>query len=125
MIKVTQKGDFKHIDGFFKRAIELQYISQLEKYGEEGVRLLSEATPVDTGTTAASWRYEVEKKNGFYSIYFVNDNAPSGVKVAILLQYGHATKNGGWVEGIDYINPALKPLFEKLADNAWLEITRT
>ena len=96
----------------------------LDKYGEEGVKLLQEATPKRTGKTAASWKYKVENSNGVASIYFYNTNIQNGVNVAVVLQYGHATKRGGWVEGRDYINPAIQPLFERIAKEAFEELTK-
>lgn len=119
----TVKGDFKKTKTFFKRAKKAPEDELLVKYADMGLIALSKYTPVDTGETAASWYYTIDRTKTGASINFCNTNAPSGVKVAILLQYGHATRNGGWVEGVDYINPALKPVFDKLADDAWKEVT--
>jgi hypothetical protein len=91
----------------------------LETYGQQGVDALALATPVDSGLTAESWSYEVIRKNGKYQIIWHNSNLESGIPVAILIQYGHATGTGGWVEGYDYINPAIKPLFDKIAQDVW------
>lgn len=102
---------------------EKQYLETLNRYAQEGVDALSAATPRDTGTTADSWSYEIRRGNGQVTIYWTNSNAPYGVPVAVLIQYGHATRNGGYVQGIDYINPALKPIFEKMAENIWREVT--
>lgn len=124
MITVTHKGDFSRTTKYFNRLSEIQNNINFGRYGDEGVRLLSSATPVDTGKTASSWSYSVIKKNGVVSISFNNSNIVDGVPIAIILQYGHGTRNGGYVEGIDYINPALRPLFDKLADDAWEEIRK-
>lgn len=102
---------------------EKRYLDALHRYGQEGVDALSAATPRDTGTTAASWSYEVRHGNNEVSIYWNNSNAPYGVPVAVLIQYGHTTRNGGYVQGIDYINPALRPVFDKIANDIWKEVT--
>lgn len=122
MISFRQKGDFSKTMNYFGKLKETINIRDLDKYGQEGVRALASATPVDTGKTAASWEYKIEKKNGQISISFYNTNVVSGVPIAIILQYGHATRNGGWVQGRDYINPAIRPLFDKMADNVWREV---
>lgn len=93
-----------------------------EKYANEGVNALSSATPVDTGLTAKSWDYEISNTDTSTTIYWKNSNVVNGVPIAVLIQYGHGTKNGGYVEGIDYINPALRPIFEKMAQDAWKEV---
>lgn len=124
MIKFKQKGDFKKTAAFMEKALNLFNRSLFDKYGEEGVRALQEATPKDTGLTAASWSYEIVKRDGSVSIEFHNTNINKGIPIAIILQYGHGTGTGGWVEGIDYINPALRPVFEKMAENVWKEATR-
>ena len=125
MITIRQKGDFSKLDTFLERAKEAAKISQLDKYGRAGVDALSSATPVDTGKTAASWTYDIIRTENSVSIQFSNTNLTTdGVPVAILLQYGHGTGTGGYVQGIDYINPALKPLFEKIADEAWREVSQ-
>lgn len=123
MIKITQKGDFKKTSNFFDRILHLNTMNRLRNYGEMGVTALAEATPKDTGRTADSWSYQVEKTNGGYSITWLNSSENQGVSIAILLQYGHATVSGGWVEGRDYINTALKPVFEAMADDMWQEVT--
>ena len=94
----------------------------LRKYGEKGVNALKEATPKDSGLTATSWKYKIEKEAGKTSLTFYNSNVQNGVPIAIILQYGHGTRNGGWVEGYDYINPAIRPIFKELADAAWREV---
>lgn len=123
MLKVTVKGNTKKTESFIRRSINTIKLERLTKYGEMGVEALSAATPVDTGLTAASWEYDIkENKNGL-SIVWRNTNVVDGQPIAILLQYGHATRNGGYVTGIDYINPALKPVFEKMKKDIWLEVT--
>lgn len=124
MITVKQKGDFKNLEKFLKKARSVDYIRILERYGEEGVRALSNATPKDTGLTASSWSYTIKKTNGSYSLSWTNSNIQNGVPIAILIQYGHGTRNGGYVQGIDYINPALKPIFDKMSADIWREVTR-
>ena len=123
-ISFRQKGDFSKLTGYLEKAKEAVKLGDLDKYGREGVAALSSATPVDTGTTAASWYYKIEHKNGTATISFCNSNIQNGVPIAIILQYGHGTRNGGWVQGRDYINPAIRPLFDKIAENAWREVTK-
>ena len=123
-ISFRQKGDFSKLTGYLVKAKNAIKISDLDKYGREGVSALSSATPVDTGKTAGSWYYKIENKNGSATISFYNSNIQNGVPIAIILQYGHGTRNGGWVQGGDYINPAIQPLFDKIAENAWKEVTK-
>lgn len=123
MIKIKQKGDFRKTEKFLKKALSRKYMYVLQKYGEYGVNALTAATPVDSGRTAVSWRYAIEKKDSSISVVWYNDNINKGVNIALILQYGHGTRNGGWVEGRDYINPALQPIFDKLAELAWKEVT--
>lgn len=123
MITVRQKGDFSKLTKYFERVKKAARVSVLEKYAKAGVAALSSATPVDSGTTAASWYYEIERQNGRVAINFCNSNINKGVPIAIILQYGHGTGTGGWVEGRDYINPALQPVFDQLAADAWREVT--
>ena len=124
MITFRQKGDFSKLTKYFERLKEVVKLGDLDKYGREGVAALSSATPKDTGFTADSWYYEIENKNGSVKITFNNSNIQNGVPIAIILQYGHGTRNGGFVEGIDYINPAIRPIFEKIANDAWREVTK-
>lgn len=124
MITFRQKGDFSKLTKFMERVKEAVKLSDLDKYGREGVAALSTATPVDTGLTASSWSYEIEHKNGSTTISFNNSNVQNGVSIAIILQYGHGTRNGGWVQGRDYINPAIRPIFDKIANDAWKEVTK-
>ena len=124
MITFRQKGDFSKLTRFLERAKEVVRVGDLDKYGREGVAALASATPVDTGLTANSWRYEIEQKKGSISISFHNTNIQNGVPIAVILQYGHATRNGGWVQGRDYINPAIQPIFDKIANEAWREVAK-
>ena len=124
MITFRQKGDFSKLTSFLERAKEAIKLGDLDKYGREGVAALSSATPVRTGLTANSWYYEIEHQNGSVSITFNNSNVNKGVPIAIILQYGHGTRNGGWVQGRDYINPAIQPVFDRIAKEAWEEVTR-
>ena len=124
MISFRQKGDFKKVTRYFEKAKKFASLRDFDKFGREGVVALASATPVDTGKTANSWSYEITKKDGTVAISFVNSNIQNGVPIAIILQYGHGTRNGGWVQGRDYINPAIQPIFDKIAENAWREVTK-
>ena len=125
MISFRQKGDFSKTMNFLEKAKERVHLGELDKYGRQGVAALSSATPSETGLTAKSWYYEIEQRKGSVSIYFCNSNIQNGVPIAIILQYGHGTRNGGWVEGRDYINPAIQPIFDTIVFNAWKEVTRS
>lgn len=124
VVSFKQTGDFKKLTSYLERMKEAVNLGKLDKYGQEGVLALSSATPVDTGLTASSWYYKIENSNGSATITFCNSNIQNGVPIAIILQYGHATRNGGWVQGRDYINPAIRPIFDKIADNAWKEVVK-
>lgn len=124
MISFRQKGDFSNLTSFLERAKKTVRLSDLDKYGREGVAALASATPVDTGLTANSWYYKIEIKDGSATISFHNSNIQNGVPIAIILQYGHGTRNGGWVEGRDYINPSIRPIFDAIANNVWREVTK-
>ena len=121
MISLTSKGDYRKTEKFMKNARTKKLMSILKQYGEEGVAALMVATPLDTGRTASSWRYEIKVENNCIRLVFHNDNIQNGVPIAIILQYGHGTGTGGWVEGRDYINPAIQPVFDKIANSAWKE----
>lgn len=124
-LKIKQKGDWHKSYTFLKRLRDLGDPLDLEKYGTMGVAALAAATPKDTGKTAASWYYEIDRsEEGKIKLNFYNSNINNGVNIAIILQYGHGTGNGGYVEGQDYINPAVKPVFEEMAQNAWEEVSR-
>lgn len=123
MIKISQKGDFKKSITYMEKLKEAIRLNAFDKYGQEGVSALSSATPVDSGKTASSWYYKIERTKNTISIAFYNSNVNKGVPIAIILQYGHGTGTGGWVEGRDYINPAIQPIFDKMAEEAWKEVT--
>ena len=124
MISFRQKGDFSKLNRYLERVKEAVKLGDLDKYGREGVAALSSATPVESGKTANSWYYEIERQNGSVSIVFKNSNINNGVPIAIILQYGHGTGTGGWVPGRDYINPAIQPIFDRMANDAWKEVTK-
>lgn len=124
MISINQKGDFAALTTYLNKLNKQNNIEILNKYGKEGVRLLSSATPVRSGKTAASWYYKIEQSKNTISLNFYNSNINNGVPIAIILQYGHGTRNGGWVQGRDYINPVVQPLFNKIAQEAWKEVTK-
>lgn len=123
MVSFKQKGDFKKTEKLLKKSLGKDYRSVLEKYGKQGVIALSSATPKDSGTTAALWDYEIIQNQSGLSVVWKNYNINKGVNIAIILQYGHGTRNGGYVQGRDYINPALRPIFDELANAAWKEVT--
>jgi len=125
MITFRHKGDFSKLTRFLEKAKEAVRLGDLDKYGREGVAALSSATPVDSGLTARSWYYKIENKNGSAAITFHNSNIQNGVPIAVILQYGHGTRNGGYVQGRDYINPAIQPIFDRIANEAWREVTKS
>ena len=124
MISFRQKGDFSKITSYLERVKEAARIGILDKYGRAGVAALAAATPVDSGLASSSWGYEIERSESSARIVFTNSDIENGFPVAIMLQYGHGTGTGGWVEGRDYINPAIQPVFDKIADDAWREVTK-
>ena len=123
-VKLVSKGNFNRTEGWLKSLKEQHYLKILNKYGEMGVNALSSATPVDSGLTASSWQYEIQNDGSSVKLIFFNTNENNGVPIAILLQYGHGTGTGGWVQGRDYINPAVRPIFDELAKKAWWEVTK-
>ena len=125
MITFRQQGDFSRLTRFPERAKEAVKLGDLDKYGQAGVAALAAATPVDSGLTAKSWSYKVANRGGVATITFNNSNIQNGVPIAIILQYGHGTGTGGWVQGRDYINPAIQPIFDRIANDAWREVTKT
>ena len=124
VIRFTHKGDFSKTTKFLERAKHVMGNSKLDVYAKKGVEALASATPVDSGLTANSWNYEIVNEKGSTTINFNNTNINKGVPIAIILQYGHGTRNGGWVEGRDYINPAIQPIFDELVDKMWKEVTK-
>ena len=124
MIGFRQKGDFSKTTNFLSKLKQKVNVDSLDRYGRQGVAALSSATPVDTGLTANSWYYKIERDANSVKIVFCNSNIQNGIPIAIILQYGHGTGTGGWVEGRDYINPAIQPVFDKIANDAWREVTK-
>lgn len=123
-VTVTQKGSTKNTMSFLKRILSRSYLQNLEHYGQLGVDALASATPVRTGATANAWRYRIEVDNRATKITWTNSNTVDGCNVALLIQYGHGTRNGAYVQGIDFINPAMKPIFKGFADDIWREVMR-
>lgn len=124
MITFRHRGDFSNLTNFLERAKESAHLGILDKYGRRGVAALSSATPTESGLTAKSWYYTIEHEKDSVTITFCNSNIQNGVPIAIILQYGHGTRNGGWVEGRDYINPAIQPIFDEIVYDAWKEVTK-
>ena len=123
MISFTSKGDFKNTESFFEKLKEVFKVGELDKYGRIGVEALRAATPKDTGETANSWGYTIERKEEQAKIIWTNSHIHDGVNIAVILQYGHGTGTGGYVQGIDYINPAMRPVFQNIVDQALKEVT--
>lgn len=124
MIKMVTKGHFKKTSQYLESIRNRLYFSTLDKYGRMGVDALASATPIDTGETANSWSYEIIRTEGSVKLVFNNSHIEKDVPIAVILQYGHATRNGGWVEGIDYINPAIRPVFDEIVEKCWKEVTK-
>ena len=124
MISVKVKGDYKKATSYLEKLKNALKLGILDKYGAMGVDALQDATPKDTGLTAASWDYEINRTNNSVSIVWTNSNIQNGANIAVLIQYGHGTGWGSYVQGVDYINPALAPIFQQIADDSWKEITR-
>ena len=125
MITFRQKGDFSKLTRYLEKVKEAVRLGDLDKYRRVSVAALKSATPIDSGLTAESWYYEITNKDGSATISFYNSNIQNGVPIAIILQYGHGTGTGGWVQGRDYINPAIQPIFDKIANEAWREVTKS
>lgn len=123
MIAVETRGSFRNTESWLGRMSKLSIEQQLAKYGEMGVRALSSATPVETGKTASSWSYKVSRTGRSWTLSWMNSNVVDGVPVAILLQYGHGTGTGGYVQGRDYINPAIKPIMDQIASEVWRTVS--
>jgi hypothetical protein len=123
-IVFRHRGNFNRFEKYLKKSVVAMILEKMKKYGEEGVEALKAATPVETGETASAWRYEITKNGSMYSLTFHNDNVVNGwFNVAIMLDVGHGTGTGGWVEGLGYIDPAVQPIFEQMAHDLWLEVT--
>jgi hypothetical protein len=125
VISIESKGSFKNTESYLARAKRADAFNVLNQYGAMGVRALAAATPMDTGLSAQSWTYSVEKRRGRYTIVWKNTNVVNGTPVVILIQYGHGTGTGGWVQGRDFINPAMRPVFDQIADAVWREVTKS
>ena len=123
MIRISHSGNFDNLEKFLKSAEKNSIFSQLSKYGPIGVSALANATPKDSGKTASSWTYEIRDTGGSYVIQWINTNNNRGVNIAVILQYGHGTGTGGYVQGRDYINPAMRPIFDQIAQEAWKVVT--
>ena len=123
VITLVQKGNFKKTNSFIEKALEFVRLGELDKYGRQGVKALAEATPIDSGETSQSWYYKIERHKSSVSIVWCNSHVENGCNIEVILQYGHGTRNGGWVQGRDYINPAIQPLFDEIADKAWKEVS--
>lgn len=124
MISVKHKGSFKNTEKFFDRALKRDYIRILRQYGETGVDLLRNATPKDSGITAESWKYHIEEEDGTVSVVWTNDHENKGINIAILIIYGHGLHNGGYVQGNDFVTPAIRPLMSTMANQVWREVTK-
>lgn len=123
MITIKQKGNFNNTENFLKRAKKADYVRILEKYGKEGVAALASATPMDSGETANSWSYTIKITKNGSTIHWSNSHVINGVSIAVILQYGHGTRNGGYVQGRDYINPAMRSIFDKIVNEIWREVS--
>lgn len=124
MISFTHKGDFEKTFEFLKKAKDARFLDRLDSIARAGVDALAAATPVNTGKTAASWDYRIERTKHGAKIYWTNDNLVDGVPVVILIQYGHVANGGAYVQGRDFVNPAIAPVFDDIAETAWREVTR-
>jgi len=123
VLSITSSGSFRNTESFLKAMQKMDILQVLRKYGAQGAQALSNATPVNTGRAAASWNYEVGKEKGTYFIYWTNSDTENGFPVVIMLQFGHGTRNGGYVQGRDFINPAIRPIFDQIAEDVWKVVT--
>lgn len=126
MIKMTSRGSFARSQAFLQRMVNREQFKVLEKYGPIGVAALASATPKDTSRTSSSWYYESVSRPGYFAIHWYNSHIedPGRISIAAIIQYGHATRRGGYVQGIDYINPAMQPIFDQIVADMWREVTR-
>lgn len=125
MITFTHSGNFRNTENFFQRAIHnISYRRILNEYGKRGVTALAAHTPIDSGITSDSWGYEIKVTRNSLSITWTNSSANEGIPIAILVQYGHGTRSGTHIKGRDFINPAIKPIFENIVKEIWAEVTK-
>lgn len=124
MFRIRHHGDFKNTEKLFENARRMRIKSILEEHGRRGVFALAAATPKDSGITSNSWNYEIKIERGNFSLTWTNSNENDGVPIAILIQYGHATKEGGYVQGRDFVNPAIKPIFDAISDSIFMEVSK-
>lgn len=124
MIHVTTSGSTKNLETALRRVQRGDIYAALERFGPVGVAALRTATPEESGATADSWYYEIVRRRGYFAIHWYNSHKEDGIPIAAIIQFGHGTRNGGWVEGIDFINPAMRPLFRQIAEAMWKEVTR-
>lgn len=123
LFNVKHKGDFSKTEKWFNRVLKRDYLNILSEYADRGIEALKAATPIDSGETADAWEYEIESRDGMTTVSFINNNEENGANIVILLLYGHGTKNGGYVEGNDFVSPAIEPIFRDLAYAMWKEVT--
>ena len=123
MISFKHRGDWKKTTNFFGLILRSDYLKVLDKYAQEGVKALQASTPVDSGETASKWGYKIRRGLGYVKIDWTNSNINKNVNIAVILQYGHGTGTGGYVQGRDYINPAMRPVFDDIAQKVWKEVT--
>ena len=122
-VKFEVSGGFTKTERFLNRMKRREYLNVLDEFGRDGVRALRNATPVDSGATAEAWDYEIRRTRNYTEIVWTNSNINDGVPIAVILQYGHGTGTGGYVQGRDYINPAIRPIFDEIAEKAWKVVT--
>lgn len=122
MFKITSKGNFDKTQKWLRKVQSKGYMQRLDQYGQQGVEALQQATPKRSGLTASSWSYEIKTEGTKIEISWKNSNVVNNVPIAVIIQYGHGTRNGGYVQGIDYINPAMRPVFEDITNKVWKEI---
>lgn len=123
MVKLNCSGNFRKTNSFFEKMLEIGKLGILDQYGRKGVLALKNNTPKDSGLVAQSWDYKITRENGSATITWTNSDVEGGCNIAILIQYGHGTKNGGFVQGRDFINPAIRPIFDDMANAVWEEVS--
>lgn len=122
-VKFEVSGGFTKTERFLNRMKRREYLNVLDEFGRDGVQALRNATPVDSCATAEAWDYEIKRARDYTEIVWTNSNINDGVPIAVIIQYGHGTGTGGYVQGRDYINPAIRPIFDKIAEKAWKVVT--